>query len=285
MNQQALIRPSEVRKILERIEVRPSKNLGQNFLIDQNVLNLLLNYADVSPDDVVLEVGPGLGVVTHELAAQARQVIAVEKDRRLVRYLSHHLGNAAHVSLRHADILDVFPQELPIHTITKVVANLPYSISGRFLTKLCLHPDGPADIVITVQQEVCRRLVASPGGKQYGALSVFAQAQYKPQLCKTIRPSCFLPRPQVLSSIVHLQRKRNQDLDPAMTLLLQQLVKMCFSNRRKQLGTIFNHAAPTLRLNYAKLRSELHALGLNEKNRPEQVSPQGWLQLAQSLLY
>jgi len=283
MNQSALTRPSEVRKILERMDFRPSKILGQNFLIDQNILNLLLDYADVTKKDTVLEVGPGLGVVTHALAAKAHRVIAVEKDDRLHRYLSKHLCNEPHIELLHADILDIFPQDLPLQNITKVVANLPYSISGRFLTDLCLQKDGPGDIVITVQKEVADRLAAVPGGKTYGMLSVFAQARYEARVCKTISSSCFLPRPQVQSAIVHLSRRSNAELAHVDIPLFQSLVKACFSNRRKQLGTIFDRAPATLHLSRHDLACELEALGLQEQDRPEQVPPKGWLQLTRAL--
>lgn len=283
MNQPALTRPSEVRKILERIDFKPSKVLGQNFLIDQNILTLLLDYAGVTEDDTVLEVGPGLGVVTHALAAQAGRVIAVEKDHRLHRYLAKHLCNVPHIELIHADILDIFPDDLPVQDITKVVANLPYSISGRFLTDLCLQPDGPGDIVITVQKEVADRLAASPGGKTYGMLSVFAQARYEARVCRTISSSCFLPRPQVQSAIVHLSRRQSRELADIEIPLFQSLVKASFSNRRKQLGTIFDRAPEPLHLSRHDLGHELEAFGLREQDRPEQVPPEGWLQLTRAL--
>ena len=280
MKSENLTRPSEVRRILERLDFKPSKVLGQNFLIDRNILDQLMQIANLSPHDVVLEVGPGLGVVTHVLAEKAARVIAVEKDERLYRYLNKHVCHVPHVELHYGDILDLFPTGLPLEDVTKVVANLPYSVSGRFLADLCLHAPGPQDIVITVQQEVGQRLAAKPGSSAYGVLSVFAQSRYEAQLCKTISASCFLPRPRVQSAIVHLQKREAYLLTPAQTPAFRHLVKSCFSRRRKQLGTILDKSSDLPAAESAQVRDILRKSGLSLTDRPGEVPPDTWVELA-----
>jgi len=189
-----LTSPSQVRAFLAEIGFTPSRRLGQNFLIDRNVLEIIVGTAELGSTDQVLEVGPGLGVVTEELVRRAGRVIAVEKDRRLFGYLEGKFKGVPTLSLVNADMLDIDTDELPGWDGRKVVSNLPYSVGSRILVNLMSATASPERIVVTVQLEVAQRLVAPPGNKQYGVLSVWAQAGYDVRLVRKVSPGCFWPK-------------------------------------------------------------------------------------------
>lgn len=274
-------RPSDVAALLRELDFVPSRVLGQNFLIDGNILSIILESASVTPVDQVLEIGAGLGVLTTPLLDRAGTVTAVEKDDRLFAYLQTALGGHAGLSLVHADVLDLDLPAMVAAGITRVVANLPYGVASRVLVELALAPSPPTAMVITVQKEVADRLAAPPGGKTYGALSVFAQLAYRATIRKTIRPSCFLPPPQIDSALVVLRRR-----DPAPSpapARFRDMVKHVFSQRRKQLGTIFRQAPAGLGLDADRLQDVLTPFDLTLSDRPEIASPEAFLALAESL--
>ncbi len=186
-----LTHPSEVRSLLARLDFHPSRVLGQNFLIDRNILNILLEAADLSPADRVVEVGPGLGVLTEALLERTAGVTAVEKDNRLAPYLRERFAGESRLELIHSDVLDcdlpaVFPQPG-----MKLVANLPYAIAARLLVDLTEIPHPPALVIITIQREVADRLTAVPSTKDYGLLSILMQRRYAVTTVKHISRTCF----------------------------------------------------------------------------------------------
>lgn len=260
-----LTRPSEVRALLTDLDFHPSKSLGQNFLIDANILNIMLETAEVSGNDVVVEIGPGLGVLTGPLADRARRLVAIEKDKRLHAYLSQELISRTNVDLILSDAMDV---DISALGATKVVANLPYSVGSRLLMNIFMAQEIPEKIVVTVQLEVADRLVAQPGSKDYGLLSVWAQLKYAVNIRKVISPTCFHPPPQVKSAIVEMARR-----EPPVSLtrpdVFRDLVKRSFSHRRKQMGTILKD--PTA----------LATAGIDPRARPENLSVDDWVRLAE----
>ncbi|HPF98571.1 MAG TPA: 16S rRNA (adenine(1518)-N(6)/adenine(1519)-N(6))-dimethyltransferase RsmA [Kiritimatiellia bacterium] len=276
-----LTAPSEVKALLDQLDLRPSKVLGQNFLIDANILRILLAAAELRQSDQVLEVGPGLGVVTEWLERWAGRVVAIEKDRRLFEHLKDRFAKSDRVELIHADVLDVDLAKLLAGGINKMVANLPYSIASRLLVTLIQSPQPPERMVITVQKEVAHRLNAKPETKDYGLLSILTQLRYDVVIEKDVRPTCFLPAPEVHSSIVNLQLLE-QPPTVADVDQLTALLKLAFSRRRKQLHTV--------------LASEFHAdgraiadrmlagIGVRAEARPENVLPAEWAAFSNALV-
>ncbi|MCO5061719.1 MAG: 16S rRNA (adenine(1518)-N(6)/adenine(1519)-N(6))-dimethyltransferase RsmA [Kiritimatiellae bacterium] len=263
-------RPTEVRDLLRRLDFKPSRVLGQNFLIDGNILRIMLDAAELTPADKVLEVGPGLGVLTAPLLERAGHVLAIEKDDVLHAHIQQTLGGAPNFTLIHGDALH---ENLPAHLargINKVVANLPYSVGTRILVDLCHAEARPERMVVTVQREVADRMTASPNTKDYGVLSVFAQADYKSSLHKAIAHSCFFPVPQIESAIVLLVRQPRAC--PARDERhFRALVKRCFEQRRKQIHSLVKDAPA------------LERAGLDPKQRPETLSVDDWIRLSNEL--
>jgi len=271
-----LTRPSDVRALLATMDFHPSRVLGQNFLIDANILNILLNAAELTHHDVVLEVGPGLGVLTEGLLERAGRVVAVEKDGRLFQWLEKKFADFPNLGIIHSDILNIELPVLLMQGVNKCVANLPYSIASRFLVDLIGAARAPERIVVTVQFEVAERFVAEPGTHDYGLISVLAQLDYEVAIHKKISPTCFWPPPAVTSAILVMVRRQTPltPIDDRAALL--QLLKRCFSKRRKQLASI-------LRNEPANAEQLLAELGVPPVARPENLSPIDWARLSQRL--
>lgn len=271
-----LTRPSEVRELLARLEFHPSRVLGQNFLIDRNILDILLDAAGLQPGDTVVEVGPGLGVLTDALLARVAAVTAVEKDRRLAAYLRERFAGKPKLTLIHADILDCDLPALFPRPGMKLVANLPYIIAARLLVELTVLPHPPARIVVTIQREVAGRLAARPASKDYGLLSILLQRHYEIETVKHISPSCFWPPPEVQSAIVRLERRAEPLGGEADETALRDLLRHVFSHRRKTLGrALRDHAGDPL--------PALVAAGIDPRARAEELPPETWAVLVQAL--
>jgi 16S rRNA (adenine1518-N6/adenine1519-N6)-dimethyltransferase len=277
-----LTRPSEVRAWIDRQQFMPSKVLGQNFLIDENILTIMLAETDLAPTDRILEVGPGLGILTEPLAARCERLVAIEKDTRLAGYLEPVIAATPNLRLIVADALKVPLGPLQKEErLNKFVSNLPYSVGSRVLVEAFLLPDGFDRMVVTVQLEVGERLAARPDTSEYGLLGIWAQVDYDVRVAKRIAPSCFHPRPQVTSAIVTLVRKHHRRAALTAPALFDALLKHAFSRRRKQLGTIlesFPQAGGRDRL-----RATLATLGIDPKVRPETLDIPTWLALANAL--
>jgi len=274
---------SDVRQLLQVIGVRPSKALGQNFLVDGNIRGILLRAAQVSPDDAVLEVGPGLGVLTERLVQTAKRLVAVEKDGRLVDFLRRRFPRESRLELVHGDVLDLDLDSLLRSGLWKVVANLPYSVGTRILVTLFRVSEPPARLVVTVQREVGARLCAEAGGREYGLLSVWAQMTYHVNRLKTVSPSCFWPRPDVTSAIVSMRRRGEPLLEGAARRAFYELTKAAFSQRRKQLATVLARGPGTCRIPAERIRGALQGVGAEKTARPEALSVDLWCRLVNAL--
>ena len=271
-----LTRPTEVRAILAQLDFHPSRILGQNFLIDRNILNILLAAAELQPADAVVEVGPGLGVLTGALLEQVAAVTAVEKDNRLAPYLRERFAGETKLNLIHADILDCDLPALFPGPGLKLVANLPYAIAARLLVELTALPHPPALIVVTIQREVADRLTAQPSTKDYGLLSILLQRHYAIATVKHISPSCFWPPPEVQSSISKLVRRPAPLGGPADEQALRDLLRHAFSRRRKTL-------ARSLRDLVADPLRALALAGIAPTARAEELPPEKWPALLNAL--
>ena len=254
---------TEVRQLLAELDLHPSKAMGQNFLIDGNILQISIREADVRPDDVVLEIGPGLGALTAELVSRAAHVFAIEKDSRLAEYIRktyHDLtlieGDATKVPLPGCDLM---------------VANLPYSVSTPVLERLVEGADKPRRIVVMLQREVANRLVATPRHKEYGALTLFTQLHYHVTVAHIVSPKCFYPAPNVESAIVTLDHRAPRTaLSPGAPF--HEVVRAGFNQRRKMLRKLL--------ADFGDSTAAFRKVGIGETVRAEELSLDQWIALA-----
>lgn len=271
-----LASPTRVRALLAALGIRPNRSLGQNFLIDANVLRILVEAADLAPGDHVLEVGPGLGVLTEALAQRVGRLVAVEKDRRLAAYLADRFAGNPAVEILCADMLDHDVDVLGGGAINKVVANLPYRPGTRILVDLVRSAAAPARMVLTVQREVADRLLATVGGRDYGLLSVWVGRLYDCERIKQVSPTCFWPAPAVTSAIVRLVRHNRLALPRDAEASFYAITRHAFTMRRKQLATIVRHAPDGLNMTDGDCQAWLDEQGLPADARPEALSVENW---------
>jgi 16S rRNA (adenine1518-N6/adenine1519-N6)-dimethyltransferase len=262
---------------LRRFDVRPNRELGQNFLIDDNILGVIGRAAELGPDDVVLEVGGGLGVLSEYLAPRARHLHVVEVDRSLEPPLAEALAPFANTTLHLADAvrLDLAALDPPPG---KVVANLPYGVAATVLLKSIAELPGATLWVAMVQREVGDRLAAGPGGKSYGATSVLAQLACEVRFLRRVPRTVFHPAPNVESALVSMRRR-----GPAPPPELTALVHAAFAHRRKALaGSVaLTPGAPADIRDAA--RAALEAIGRPPDARAEQLEPREWPRLADAI--
>lgn len=263
---------TEVRQLLIELDLRPSKVLGQNFLTDQNIRDLIIRHADVRPDETVIEIGPGLGALTEELFKRARRLIAIEKDARLAAYLRRRFPD---LELIHDDAVELLRgTAFRRPAAFKVVANLPYSISTPILECFVEGAPKPRAMVLTVQREVAHRLAATPRHKDYGALTVFTQLYYHVTIVHIVSPRCFYPVPLVDSAIVVLER-RDTRLQLAEGAPFHEVVRRGFSQRRKMLRKLL--------AGDEGVADAFHAAGIADTARAEELSIEQWIALANAL--
>ncbi len=272
-----LTSPTQVRAWIEANQFLPSKVLGQNFLIDGNILRIMVETAAIGPDDGVLEVGPGLGVLTGPLSEAAARLVAVEKDPRLADHLADAFRDHPSVTLVRGDALATDLGALKReHRLSRFVSNLPYSVGSRVLVDCFQLPDGFDRLVVTVQLEVAERLAARPGTSDYGLLAVWAQLDHDARIVKRVAHGCFYPRPQVTSAIVELVRTRARRAALPVPARFDALIKHAFSQRRKQLGTTlasFRHPAAPAAADAAP------RAGIDPTRRPETLAVDEWIAL------
>jgi len=255
----------------------PNKRLGQHFLADVGILNRIADALDPEPGETVIEIGPGHGDLTRVLVARGLRVIAIEKDRGLAQELRAQYAvrrTPDTLTVVEGDALDLDWHRLPAHGAPrtahafKVIGNIPYNITSPLLEK-ALTPPLPDRIVFLVQLEVARRLVAAPGSKTYGGLSIGVQAQCRVEELLTVLPGSFRPPPKVKSALVRLTPLAEPLVAPEEVAPLRTFVTACFSKRRKQLHNAVPGVTP----------EALRALGFDPKARPETLAPRDFVRL------
>lgn len=289
-----LVSGPSVFELIRRYELQPKRSLAQNFLVDESYLKKIAGAADLTRDDQVLEIGPGLGVLTTHLAAQAGRVIAVELDDRLIDILNERFADQPHVSIYHNDILTVSPADLfgetqptesdaPLSSASayKVVANLPYYITNAILRHLLEAKAPPSLAVLLVQKEVAQRICAEPGDMSLLAISVQFYAQ--PRIIQTVPAGAFHPRPKVDSAILRLDISSNPDVAAVKTdedvKLFFRIVKAGFSQKRKQLR---NSLSGGLGIPKQAASTLLETAEISPQRRAETLSLAEWTQLYQA---
>ena len=285
---------TEIRALLAEAGLRPDRRLGQHFLVDGNLLHLLVEEADLGPRDTVLEVGAGVGNLTELLVERAGAVVAVELDANLAAIARQRLADAANLDLLRADALKdkhalspAMLERLATHQAAlggpvKLVANLPYSAATPLVAELLLTGPVPERMVFTVQEEVAARLAAAPATRDYGALSVIAQALGEVEVLRRLGPSVFWPRPRVWSAMVRLvpspqRRGRLKDLG-----VFRRLLDGLFAHRRKRAARSLALAWPDLG-SPADWAARLQAAGLDSLARGEQYTVDEIVHLANTL--
>lgn len=267
--------PKNTIELIQKHQFVFQKKFGQNFLIDPHVLDKIIRAAQIEKEDVVLEIGPGIGTMTQCLAESARQVIAVEIDDHLIPILQETLKDYDNVKVIHGDILKVdihalareYHQGKPL----KVVANLPYYITTPIIMGL-FEEHVPVDsITVMVQKEVAQRMEAGPGTKDYGALSLAVQYYAKPYLVANVPPNCFIPRPNVGSAVIRLTCHTKPPIEVEDERLMFNLIRASFNQRRKTLQNGLNNAAE---ISYSKeeIAQVIESLGLPPTVRGEALT-------------
>lgn len=267
--------PKNTIAVLQKYQFNFEKRFGQNFLIDTHVLEKIIAAAEVTKDDFVLEIGPGIGTMTQYLAEAAREVVAVEIDDHLIPILQDTLSSYDNVTVLHQDILKVdiaaLAQEKNGGRPIKVVANLPYYITTPIIMGL-FESHVPLDsVTVMVQKEVAMRMQAGPGTKDYGALSLAVQYYATPYLAANVPPNCFMPRPNVGSAVICLTCHEKPPVEVADEKLLFRLVRASFNQRRKTLVNGLSNS-PELSFTKEQITEAVEALGKGATVRGEALT-------------
>src|SRR6266481_6244451 len=263
---------SEIRTTLQEIRVSPVKTLGQNFLHDQNLARWIVDRANLTPDDYVVEIGPGLGALTKLALEKGAHVLAIEKDARLANFLRERL-NYSQLEVINADALDFDPQVLFSHRRVKLLGNLPYNISSQLVLKLLKYPSPISLSLLMLQKEMGLRLSASPRTSNYGTLTLRVQLYHRVEYLRTVRATVFFPQPDVDSAPVRITPRDPLELPARNDDLLMKLIRHGFSQRRKQLQGL-------LRGYVSDWNAAAARLDFNSKTRAEELSLNQWIGLA-----
>jgi len=271
---------SEMRELLDRRDIQLTKSLGQNFLHDTRQLERIVAAAQLTPADKVLEIGPGLGPLTALLLAGTGEVLAIEKDFRLVELLRERFAafTPPRFELLHADALDFLRQEPRDWHQWKLVANLPYSVASPILVELATGPRSPSRLVVTLQLEVAQRLMARADDDDYGVLTLLVQLDFAPQGWFKIPSGCFFPAPDVDSACVCLVRREAPLLPGSRREIFRRVVKLAFSQRRKMMLKLLKQEWPR-----EILEAAFAALGISLQERAEKLSLEQFVALTNIL--
>ncbi len=250
----------------------PKKQLGQNFLIDKNIITKIIHLIEPEVEDVILEIGPGKGALTRYLAQMAKSLIAVEKDKGLIYDLNKDIPDAQFILM---DAL-TFPWHRANGYFTKIVGNLPYNIATTLIFDIVAHFSRGKLMVFMVQKEVAEKICAKPGDKKFGVLSAWIQTFCDVKADIIIKPTCFYPRPKVLSQVILLIPKKIE-LNKNTQEKLKKTIKTCFNNPRKQLKTILKNRWNSDLDDFFKKNK------IREDARPNMLTPEQYLQLAETI--
>lgn len=268
MDKPIIASPAVTNHILHRFKLRADKKLGQNFLIDEDIVRRIVAAAELTPADTVLEVGPGIGTLTQGLAESGAQVVAVELDKRLLPVLDTTLAGYENVRIVSGDILQVDIMREVGAPDFKVCANLPYYITTPIIFALLEKRLPMERLVAMVQKEVAERMAAQPGGKDYGALSVAIQYYTEPEIAFIVPPSSFIPAPAVDSAVIVCKRRSQPPVQVCDEDLFFRVVKAAFSLRRKMLS----NSLKNMGVKSEQATRWLELAGVDGKRRAETLS-------------
>lgn len=276
MLESVIASPEVVHYICKRFDIKMSKKLGQNFLIKRGIVDEIVHAAELTPGEPVLEVGPGIGTLTQGLAQSGADVTAIELDRRLLAVLDTTLASYDNVRIIHGDVLKLDVPSIMNHKPFKVVANLPYYITTPIIMSL-LESKLPIErLVVMVQKEVALRMVAKPGTKDYGALSVAVQYYTEPDIVLDVPPKSFLPAPAVTSSVIRCVLRDKPPVDVIDEKLFFRVVKAGFAQRRKT----FSNTMKTTGLSKDRIEELLAKANIDGQRRGETFTIQEFADVA-----
>ena len=268
-----LVDSKETIAVLQKTNFQFKKQFGQNFLIDSSVLEHILSFSEINKDDLIIEIGPGIGTLTEALCERAGFVVAIEIDDKLIPILEENLSARDNFILIHGDALKVdylsLLEEHKEFSSVKVVANLPYYITTPILMDLLEKKLPLKSITVMVQKEVALRMKAAPGTKDYGALSLAVQYYSEPAIVQEVPPHCFIPQPNVSSSVIHLRLHKKAPVSVQDPALLFKPIKFSFMQRRK---TLVNALSSGFHLDKRQLQDLLSSLSYPENVRGETLS-------------
>lgn len=278
--------PKNTIEVLQKYQFHFAKKFGQNFLIDTHVLDKIVRAAEITPEDYVLEIGPGIGTLTQYLCESAKHVFAVEIDDNLIPILQDTLSPYDNVTVIHNDVLKLDINKLVEEKCEgkriKVVANLPYYITTPILMGLFESHVPMESVTVMVQKEVAQRMQALPGGKDYGALSLAVQFYAEPYIVANVPPNCFMPRPKVGSTVIRLTRYSKPLVTTENEQLMFRLIRASFNQRRKTLANGLNNA-PDLHYTKEQIAQAIEQLGVSASIRGEALTLQQFAKLADIL--
>ena len=269
-----------VKKLLKKYDIYPSKRLGQNFLIDKRVFQKIIKAANLSKNDVVLEIGPGIGNLTLELAKEVKKIVAIEKDKKMCEALKEILSNLdiKNVEIINQDILKINIKYKILNTKYKLVANLPYYVTSPVIRKFLEMKKQPKEIILMVQKEVAKRICAKP--PKMSILAVSVQFYAKPEIISFVSKKSFWPQPKVDSSIIKIvPRQFRVSVSREFRERFFRIVKAGFSHPRKQL---INNLSQGLKSNKEKIRNWLLENKIQPSQRAETLTLKNWLNLVKT---
>lgn len=265
---------TQIHQVLEQTGVTPSKSLGQNFLVDENVAKWIVSRLEIEPQDCVVEVGPGTGALTEHMAPLCRKLILVEFDARLAAYQKERWAGVDHVEVHHADGASWDPRPLFAEQPVKFMGNLPYSAGGAILANFLTSPCACSRAVVMLQKEFIDRILAKPGDDAYGLLSLRIQMDWEPKALKTIPPEAFSPRPKIDSTVMLLTPRDPASLPPYDHRLMDELMRRCFAQRRKQM-----HKQLPAEPAWSEVAAQV---GIKPTARPEELGLKQWVDLTRA---
>ena len=286
MKEPTLGNPQETIAVLQKYNFAFQKKFGQNFLIDPRVLEKIIKAAEITEDDCVLEIGPGIGTMTQHLACAAKKVIAVEIDRALIPILQDTLSGWDNVKIINEDVMKVdlakLAEEENGGKPLKVVANLPYYITTPIIMGLFENHVPLKSITVMVQKEVADRMQVGPGTKDYGALSLAVQYYAKPYIVANVPPNCFMPRPKVGSAVIRLERYEEPPVKVKDEKLMFRIIRASFNQRRKTLANGLKNSAE-LDFTKEEIAAAIAGIGKEPGVRGETLTLEEFARLADEL--
>lgn len=286
MKEPTLGNPQNTIAVLQKYHFSFQKKFGQNFLIDTHVLDKIIRSAEITKEDVVLEIGPGIGTMTQYLACAAKKVVAVEIDKALIPILNDTLADYDNVRIINDDVLKVdiarLTEEENGGRPIKVVANLPYYITTPIIMGLFENHVPIKSITVMVQKEVADRMQVGPGTKDYGALSLAVQYYAQPYIVANVPPNCFMPRPKVGSAVIRLEKYDRPPVQVDDEKLMFRIIRASFNQRRKTLANGLKNSAE-LDFTKEEIEAAIEALGKGVRVRGETLTLEEFAQLSNIL--
>lgn len=268
------MKQTQIREVLAEHSVTPSKALGQNFLVDENIARWIVAQLEPTADDCIIEVGPGAGSLTEHVAPLCRKLILVEYDARLAEYQRTRWADHPHVEVHHADGASWDPRRLFAEQPVKFLGNLPYSAGGAILANFLTSPCACSRAVVMLQKELVDRILATPKDDSYGLLSLRIQMDWVGRALKIVPPEAFSPRPKIDSTVMLLTPRDELSLPPFDHRLMDELMRRCFAQRRKQMHKQLPAEPP-----WAEVAAQL---GISPTARPEELGLTEWVQLTRA---